>query len=330
MILVTGSTGLVGSALLKQLVLRKERPIVALYRTTKPVILTKEEQDQIQWIQGDILDTSLLYDLMNGCKQVYHCAAIVSFHPSRRKLMDAINIQGTANVVNAALENQVAKLVHVSSVAAIGRSRTGEPANEKNKWQEGTGLSHYALTKHFSELEVWRGIGEGLRAVIINPSIILGEDTWEDGSAALFKKAYHEFPWYTEGSTGFVDVKDVARIMIEFMDHDIHSERFIVSNEHLNYRELLTKIALAFGKKPPRYKAPNWMIGILWRLEQIQSLFSKGEPIITKETALTAKSIHRFDTSHLRSVLPDFRFTPIDETIRRTTEFLTNLYDLNE
>jgi nucleoside-diphosphate-sugar epimerase len=330
MILVTGSSGLVGSALLKQLVLRKERPIVALYRTTKPALLSKEEQDQIQWIQGDILDTSLLYDLMNGCKQVYHCAAIVSFHPSRRKLMDSINIQGTANVVNAALENKVTKLVHVSSVAAIGRSRTGEPANEKNKWQEVSGISHYALTKHFSELEVWRGIGEGLKAVIINPSIILGEDTWEDGSAALFKKAYHEFPWYTEGTTGFVDVKDVARIMIEFMHHDLHSERFIVSNEHLSYRELLTKIAVAFGKKPPRFKAPNWMIGLLWRLERIKSIISNEEPVITKETAQTAKSIRRFDSSHLQSALPDFRFTPIDETIRRTTEFLTNYYDLNE
>lgn len=329
MIVVTGSTGLVGSALLRQLIQRNEGSIVALYRTTKPVLLSKEEQAQIQWVQGDILDTSLLYDLMKGCKQVYHCAAVVSFHPDRKKMMDAINVQGTANVVNAAIENNVTKLLHVSSVAAIGRSRTGEPVSEKNKWQEDTGRSHYALTKHHSELEVWRGIGEGLRAVIINPSIILGEDTWEDGSAALFKKAYQEFPWYTNGATGFVDVRDVAGIMIELMQRDIHSERFIVSNEHLTYRELLTKIAGAFGKKPPRHKAQNWMISLLWRLEQMQSFFSKEEPVITKETARTAKLIQQFDNTHLRNTLPDFRLTPIDETIRRTVEFLTKFYDLN-
>ena len=152
MIFVTGGAGLVGSALLKQLLQLHEVPVKALYRTSMPLLLTEEEKRKIQWIKGDVLDTSLLDDIMKDCRQVYHCAAVVSYHSSRRQQMYKINIEGTANMVNVALENKIEKFVHVSSVAAIGRKRQGEQVTEKTEWSEETNNSHYGKTKYLSDI----------------------------------------------------------------------------------------------------------------------------------------------------------------------------------
>ena len=329
-IFVTGGAGLVGSALLKQLLQQNEGPVKALYRNSMPLLLTDEEKKRIEWIKGDVLDASLLDEVMKDCKQVYHCAAVVSYHSSRRMQMYNINIEGTANMVNAALEHNIEKFVHVSSVAAIGRIRKGEHITETTEWSEETNNSHYGKTKYLSELEVWRGIGEGLNAVIVNPSIILGESNWENGSVAIFKKMWDGFPWYTNGGTGFVDAKDVANAMICLMKSNISAERFLVSNEHLTFQQLFTKIANSFGKQPPQYFAKPWMGELVWRLEAIKALFSSKEPLLTKETTGTAHANTFFDNSKIKNALPGFQFTPVDETIERTRNWLMNHYQLKK
>ena len=330
MIFVTGGAGLVGSALLKQLLQQNEGAIKALYRSSMPLLLTEEEKKRITWIKGDVLDTGLVDDAMKGCRHVYHCAAVVSYHSGRRAQMYKINIEGTANMVNIALENNVEKFVHVSSVAAIGRIRKGEHVTEKTEWTEETNNSHYGKTKYLSELEVWRAISEGLNAVIVNPSVILGESNWENGSVAIFKKIWEGFPWYTNGGTGFVDAKDVANAMIQLMHSDISAERFLLSNEHLTFQQLFTKIANLFGKKPPQRFAKPWMGEIVWRLEAMKAMFSNKEPLLTRETAGTAQSTTFFDSSKIKNALPDFQFTPVDESIERTCNWLVNQYGLKK
>lgn len=328
MIFVTGGAGLVGAALLKQLVQTQQQPVKALYRNHLPVTLTKEEQLQIEWIKGDVLDASLLFQELKGCQQVYHSAAIVSYHPKRRGQMYRINIEGTANMVNAALENGVEKFLQVSSVAALGRIRKDEVITEETKWSEETNNSHYGKTKYLSELEVWRGMGEGLNAVIVNPSIILGESTWDNGSTAIFRNIWNEFPWYTNGGTGFVDVNDVVKAMTGLMNSDISAQRFLLSNEHLTFRELFTKIANTFGKKPPTRHAKPWIGELVWRMEAIKALFSTKEPLLTKETTGTAHANTYFSNTKIKKTLPDFEFTPVDETIERTCKWLTEYYQL--
>jgi len=330
MIFVTGGAGLVGSALLKQLLQQNEGAIKALYRSSMPLLLTEEEKKRITWIKGDVLDTGLVDDAMKGCRHVYHCAAVVSYHSGRRAQMYKINIEGTANMVNIALENNVEKFVHVSSVAAIGRIRKGEHVTEKTEWTEETNNSHYGKTKYLSELEVWRAISEGLNAVIVNPSVILGESNWENGSVAIFKKIWEGFPWYTNGGTGFVDAKDVANAMIQLMHSDISAERFLLSNEHLTFQQLFTKIANRFGKNPPQRFAKPWMGEIVWRLEAMKAMFSNKEPLLTRETAGTAQSTTFFDSSKIKNALPDFQFTPVDESIERTCNWLVNQYGLKK
>lgn len=326
-VFVTGGAGLIGSALLQQL-LNEGRTIRALYRSSKPVTLTVEQQQQIEWIQGDVLDTSLLLDAMNGCSQVYHCAAVVSFHPARRQQMYKINIDGTANVVNAALENNVSKLMHVSSVAALGRIRQNEVVTEKSEWSEETNNSHYGKTKYLSELEVWRGISEGLPAVIVNPTIVIGESRWETGSMAIFKKVWEEFPWYTNGSTGFVDAADVAKAMAGLMSSPITAERYILSNVNTGYRQLFELIATSFGKRPPNKLGPTWLMELAWRLEALKARISSSEPLITKETVKTSQASTVFDNSKLLQALPWFAYTPLETTIKRTCQWLKEYYDL--
>ncbi len=312
MILVTGGTGLLGSYLLRNLVARGEA-VSALYRKAIP---QTNYSDKVQWIQGDILDVTLLEELMQECQQVYHCAATVSFNPKKKHELLKVNAGGTANVVNAALKAGIQKLVHVSSVSAMGRKRDGMEVTEETRWEEESNNSNYGRSKYFAELEVWRGISEGLNAVIVNPTLILGAGNWEQGSAAVFKKAWNSFPWYTEGISGFVDAADVAKAMMLLMESDIAGERFIVSAENWPFRKVFAEMAMAFGKKPPYKKASPHMAGLLWRIEKIRGFFTGGEPLLTKEAADTAGRKVYFNNNKLLNALPDFNYKPLQQSIQ--------------
>jgi dihydroflavonol-4-reductase len=314
MVLVTGGSGLLGGYLLREL-LREGEKVKALYRTRYSSLLTEEELNAIDWIKGDIFDVVLLEELCRECSEVYHCAGMVSFNPSRKDEMMKINVQGTANVVNASIAGNVKKLVHVSSVSALGRKRDGMTVTEESRWSEENNLSNYGKSKHLAEVEVWRGISEGLNAVIVNPTIILGVGDWNDSSASTFKNAYQEFPWYTKGISGFVYATDVARAMIALMRSDISEERFIITAENLPYREIFNMMAKNFSKKSPHRAASKILAGLVWRLERLKSLFTGIDPLLTKETAETARMKVYFDGSKLRRSLPGFSYMPIDEAI---------------
>jgi nucleoside-diphosphate-sugar epimerase len=314
MILVTGGTGLLGSYLLRELVQQGKR-VRAIYRAAPSPFLSAAEHAAIEWIACDILDVVGLAEAMQGVAEVHHCAAVVSFNPKKRKKLLQINVEGTANVVNAALDAGVRKLVHVSSVAALGRIREGQTVNETMNWTKETSNSVYGESKYKGELEVWRGIGEGLNAVIVNPSIILGAGDWTRGSSELFKSAYDEFPWYSEGVTGFVDARDVVKAMIDLMQSDVQAERMILSGENCTYKEVLTWMAESFGKKPPQKKIRPFLASLVWRFEALKSRFTGKDPLVTKETAQTALTKVYFDNSKVKQLLPDFSFTPIRETV---------------
>lgn len=313
-ILVTGASGLVGVYLIRELLKRNEQ-LIALYRTKIPSALTQEEQTKVIWVQGDILDVVLLEELMQDCDEVFHCAGLVSFSPKKVKELYKINVDGTANIVNACLAAGIKKLIHVSSVASLGRKRNGQTVTENVKWDENSNPSVYGKTKYLGELEVWRGIAEGLNAAIVNPVIILGKTDWDSGSGATFKNAYHEFPWYTEGSSGFVDAEDVAKAMVLLMDSTVSAERFILSAENWTYRALFTAMANEFGKKPPSRKVTPFLAALVWRLEAIKGWFTGQDPLLTKETAETAQQTVKFDNSKILRALPGFSFKPLSQTI---------------
>lgn len=324
MILVTGTSGLVGSHLLQQLI-QAGQSVKALYRNTIPTIKNIEG---VEWIKGDILDVVALEESMDQVDKVYHCAAVVSFNPAKKGAMQHTNIEGTANVVNACINKGVKRLLFVSSVAALGRIREDKPIDETMNWTPETSNSEYGKTKYLSEMEVWRGMSEGLSVVVVNPVIILGNGDWEGGSSGIFKSAYNEFPWYTEGMSGFVDVKDVVQAMVLLMDSSINGERFILSGHNVYYKDIFGLIAAAFQKKPPHKKVTPLLAAIVWRFEAIKAFFSGKDPLLTKETAKTAMAKVSFNNSKLLKAFPDFNYTPLSESIHRICEELKQKYQL--
>lgn len=324
MVLVTGGSGLLGKELITQL-LAQDKKVIAIYNKTP---LADFKSAQLTQYQCDILDVMRLEEIMQGVEQVYHCAAIVTFDPKYKQHLFKINIEGTANVVNAAITNDVQKLVHVSSVAALGIIRNGKQINETMNWTEETSNSNYGKSKYLSELEVWRGMGEGLDVVIVNPTIILGDGDWQTGSSQIFKSVYNEFPWYSDGMNGFVDVRDVAKAMIQLMGKNITGQRFIISAENKTYKDLFTLIANAFGRKAPYKKVTPLLAKIVWRLEAIKSLFTGKKPLVTRETSATALAKRNFDNTKLFKYLPDFKYIPIEQTVADTCAAFSNKRDL--
>jgi nucleoside-diphosphate-sugar epimerase len=324
MIFVTGASGLVGSHLIQSL-LSKGKKVRALYRQAVPVFAGSEKCD---WVKGDILDPIGLNEALEGVEYVYHCAAIVSFAPGAASKMLHSNVEGTANVVNACLTQKVKKLIFVSSVAALGRIRETEAIDESMHWTPETSNSVYGQSKYLAELEVWRAMEEGLPMAIVNPVIILGAGDWNNGSSGIFKSAYNEFPWYTGGMSGFVDVLDVVDAMQILMDSNITGQRYVLSADNLTYRSLFNSIATAFNKRLPYKKVTPLLAGIVWRLEAIKGFFTGKAPLLTKETAATAQATVRFNNQKFLKAFPDFQYRKLEDTIIRVANELKAIHKL--
>lgn len=316
MVFVTGGTGFLGAYIIKNLV-EKGHAVRAIRRSSNlPFFIPAHIWQKVEWIEGDVLDVVALHDAMQGVQGVIHSAAVVSFHSHNRHEMYQTNIEGTANVVNAAVENNIERFLHVSSVAALGRTTKSEKVSEERKWEDNKNNTHYAITKRHAELEIWRGFAEGLQGAIINPSTILGYGNWHSSSCAIFKNVYKGFPWYTEGVNGFVGVEDVAEAAVQILLSDVHQKRFIVNADNWSFQQLLNTIADGFGKERPHRKATPFLGEFAWRIEQFKSLFTDGRPLLSKESARVAHSKTQFDNSALLKALPDFRFTPLETVIK--------------
>ena len=216
MVFVTGATGLVGRYLVDEL-LRNEEQVRALCRPQSDreavhAFLAKAGTDdaRLEWVEGSLHDGLFLEEAMAGCQRVFHCAAMVSFHSKDAETMMAVNRGATGLVVNAMLHAGVEELVHVSSVAALGR-KPGEPVHEDVPFEDGRDVSQYARSKFAAELEVWRGQEEGLRVLAVNPVIVLGEGNFSRSSSMLFALVHRGLRWYPTGTNGFVAARDVAQ-----------------------------------------------------------------------------------------------------------------------
>lgn len=322
MILVTGASGLVGLHLVQHLSAQQQK-VRALYKTKIPALLPGTLSVYIEWAQCDILDIDALEKCFEEITQVYHCAAIVSYDPRMKDAMMEINVEGTAGIVNFCVEKEIEKLVYVSSIAAIGKEDEGTLITEKTIWNTTQyKISQYAISKQKAEMEVWRGIAEGLNAVIVNPAVILGEGDLSKSSTNLFKIVYDEFPYYTKGATAWVDVKEVIKALVLLMNSPISGERFILSAGNYSYKEIFDKMAVAMHKKPPYKPASPFMTELVWRISYLKSVFTGKTATITKETARNAHEINQFDNRKFLNAMPGFSYQPIDDTIHRVVKSL--------
>lgn len=319
MIFVTGATGFLGSVLTRQL-LQQGRSVRALKRENSIVPSFLQHQPNLEWVNGDLLDQFALEDALKGITQVYHTAAIVSFQAAHKQQMLRNNVEGTANLVNLCLDLGGIRLLHVSSVAALGSAKAGQLINEEHFF-EADKASSYSLSKHLSEMEVWRGQAEGLDTVIVNPSIIIGKESGTKGSGALFSTVKQGLNYYPGGSCGLVGVEDVAAAMIQLMDSGISGERFILNAENWTYRELFAEMAKNFGIKGPQKPAANWQL--LWAA-RVLSIVGKlrGKSFnLSLETARSATKKSAFSNKKISKSI-DIRFTPISQIIAETCDSL--------
>lgn len=325
MIFVTGGTGLLGSHLLFELT-KSATPVKAIFRNASKLEVVKrvfqfydqqnglERFNSIQWVNCDVLDVVTLAEEMEGSSHVYHCAAIVSFHRRDFNAIMKVNREGTANVVNCALDLGIEKLCYVSSTAAIGNGNNDPIVTEETKWKQSPTTSGYSIAKYSAEKEVWRGIEEGLNAVIVNPCVIIGAGDWNESSMTMFRTIDKGLKFYTEGENAFVDARDIAEIMQKLMLSDIQNERFLCIGENAAFKTLFDKIALRLNKKQPTILVKPWLMGITWRLMALISLLPRIKSPITQETARSAFGKTVYSNEKIKKAL-DFKFRTLDEMV---------------
>ena len=328
MIFITGCTGLLGSHLVAEIVKGQKSEdksqIKLLCRENSDLSLLKkvlsrydfdEIPNNIEFVYGDVLDYDVLEEAMRDVDEVYHCAAVVSFDASDKNSLMRVNVEGTRNMVNAALQCSVKKFCHVSSIAALGRALEGETIDEESPWTHSKNNSVYSNSKHEGEMEVWRGIAEGLNATIVNPSLILGAGKWDSSSCELFNTIAKGFPFYTTGINGFVDVKDVARAMIMLMENNKFGQRYCLNGALISYQDLFKLMADNFKVKAPYIKVGKFLSEIAWRVFWLIGKIKGKKPLITKETARTATRRYSYSSAKIIKEL-NFTFTPIEESVR--------------
>lgn len=320
---------MLGTELLFQLAERGDH-LVSTYRTDHKLNFARKQFQligdeglkacsSVDWQNCDLLDLPRLREVLTGVDLIYHCAALVSFDTADDQALIDNNVQATANLMNLAREAGVKKVIHVSSVAALGRNVTGGMIDENSQWTGRKENSAYARSKYQAELEAWRASEEGLPLVIVNPSIIIGPGDWQTGSSALFGKIAGGFKFYSEGINAYVDVRDVAAAMIQLMDSDILGERFVLMAENRSYREVFEMIADALRVQRPSIAAKPWMGAAVWRLEKLRALITGKPPMVTPDTVQTSFQANYYSNEKLRKTL-GVEFRRVENTIAHVAD----------
>jgi dihydroflavonol-4-reductase len=328
-VLVTGATGLLGAHLVHQL-LQSGRPVFALRRETSSLDLFNRvgglynSTTAPDWLLGALDDDEALLEAAKGVKTLFHCAGLVSFFREDRDALYKTNVLGTARLVNVLLSlPEPPALIHVSSIASLGRSSDGAWISEKSEWTDSPLNTHYAITKHLGEMEVWRGFEEGLHGAILNPGIILGTGDGQSGSNVFFREVKRGLKYHPQGGNGFVSVEDCVRLLLLLESSNVQHRRFIAVSENLSYKDLLTLIATAMGKNPPS----RALTGLSYR--SIRFLARMLEPLLGKKLPLSYENLRvsghtsLYDNRAARSL--GFDFEPIRVSVERTAAQLAAL-----
>lgn len=322
--LVTGAGGMLGAHVVLEL-LKQGNTVMAAHRKNADLGETKAfftrwdgQQgalyEKAEWLELDIFDVSELTTKTQGLDAIFHCAGMVSFeHRDWRKLMQT-NEVGTANIVNACLANNIA-LCHVSSVAVLHNLDYRKPLDESVFWKKSGRESDYAISKYNAEREVWRGIEEGLEAVIVNPAVILAAGFWNRSSSKIFSTVYNGNPFYTKGVAGYVAATDVAEIMLSLVNKKVFSQRFVLAENCYSYKEIFSWMAQCLGKKPPIFPISKPILMILARFEKIIAWF-RGKPArVTPALVNSAFNKQTYSSEKIKNTL-NFRFRNTKEMIK--------------
>lgn len=318
-ILITGATGLVGSYTARLLHDTGKYQLRATKRPDSKMSLVEEVKDGIEWMEGDLTDPYFCFEITKGIDILIQCAGFISFEKKHYQQLMEVNHLSICTLVHAAMENRISQFIHVSSIAALGRSEKAETIDENNVWKRSIYNSDYAISKYMGEMEVWKGSAEGLRVAIVNPSVILGAGQWGSGSLTLFDKVWNGLSAYPTGSTGWVDVRDVAKSILRIMELRSSGRRYIISAENLHYKEVLSSIALHMKKRAPRIPVRKWMAEIAWRGAAAISKITGKKPFVEKSPARLSQFHYAYPNGRSKTDL-QMEYIDLQQTIKETVE----------
>ncbi|MBS9525347.1 NAD-dependent epimerase/dehydratase family protein [Litoribacter alkaliphilus] len=311
-ILITGITGLFGSYLAKTFLPLGE--IHGLKRAESKLDLLAEINEQIHWHEGDINDYQSMEEAFEGMDVVIHSAGMVSFRNGDEEKLLKVNVEGTANVVNVMLGQGIKKLIHVSSVAAIGRNPEKLLMDEREKWVTSDLNTPYAISKYLGELEAWRGAQEGLDVIVVNPSVLLGKVDDNRSSTAIYEYVLQEKKFFPKGNVNYIDVRDAAEITAELFQKNAWGERFILNKEGISYAEFFKSTAEVLDRKAPKWPVPSRLIRFADYFFKIKGLFTQNAPSFSKKAVRAAQFPIVFNNVKVGKLL-NFRYTPLKETL---------------
>ena len=316
-VLITGATGLVGSHVARLLAADGAYEVRATRRPSSSTELLGAAAGAIDWVTGDLLDPDVQDEALGGVEAVVHAAGLVSYRPEDAAALRVVNVGITRDLVNGALAHGVGQFVHVSSIAAISPSDALAAVDESDRgFAADASTTRYARSKYDAELEVWRGSEEGLPVTILNPSVVLGAGRWSSGSCRLFPWVDAGRRFYPPGSTGYVDVRDVAAFAKTSLTAPLTGERFVLNAANLPYREFFGAVAEALGVAAPTIEVGPWQAELAWRAEAARARLTGASPLLTKESARRALTQKRYDST--RSLAAGARYRPVHDTIAET------------
>ena len=327
-IFVTGASGLIGSHILLEL-LQQGHAVRALTRNSHKAIaffscllrhynLDENLSSGITWIEGDLRDIARYDEYLNSVETVFHCAGLVSTASSDRNKMLDVNVRCTADLVDYCLNTSVKWFGHMSSVASLGPNPEGF-VDEDYFWKQDKNHSNYALSKYLSEQEVWRAKEEGLAIQIFNPAVVIGP-TGENGNLnTLYSRLKRGMPFYLNGSSGFIDVRDLASFCVLQWTKKTSGSRVILSAENLSQKEFLQIVCTALNVSPPRYPLSKTVFKIGSAVEFILRLGQSKKRLLQNDLFKMGSSKNRYENQ--KSLQMGAHYRPIKEAVENSVRF---------
>ncbi|WP_114748391.1 NAD-dependent epimerase/dehydratase family protein [Pleomorphovibrio marinus] len=312
-VLVTGATGLLGSYLIRELLVNHE--VHGFRRKESSNRLVQDIEGKVTWHEGEITDYQSLQDATVGIDAVWHVAGLVSFKNRDQEKLLTVNTEGTANLVNVMLENGPKKLVFISSVAALGKDPDTQLIDEEYKWVTSELNTPYAISKHLAELEVWRGAQEGLEVLVFNPSVLLARHKDDRSSTMVYDYVFKGISYFPQGSINYIDIRDAAEIMVKIAEVGTWNNRFIINKESLPYKKFFEEIAKVTGKKAPHKPLTKGLLAAALFFSRITNFFGTFPVSLNKQSALLSQMNFTFDNRKSGRVLP-YEYTPLAETLK--------------
>jgi len=321
---ITGANGFLGVHIIHHLlknghtvrsIIRPSASLSEFEKVKSYYQLDESQYAKLSWYKCELYDMVGLQEAIVGADFVLHLAGKISYLKKDLADLLTINKDYTANVVDVAKDAGVRKLLYCSSIAAIAKSGKEDVVRESAEWDDELPHSNYGYTKQLGEIEVWRGIEEGLDAVIINPGIILGYGDWTKGSNNLFGNAQNSFPFYSNGITGWVGVEDVAQIAKELCLSGISGERYIVVSENKSYKEVADTMCAALGTKKPRVEIKGGLYKLAYAIVWLNEFLGLGGMLST-ETVKASVAVNHFDNTKIKEAL-GFEFAGLQQVIEK-------------